>query len=111
MKKIIALLLCLALAGSCAAVAETAEKELIGTLNVNGTFNIRCKLAEGYKLSIRDSGSTYLEARVSTEDVNKPEFTVSIAFNEEYTLEDGTAQRLNDHSDFSRAYQQASQMP
>ena len=56
MKKIVAMILCLALAiGCCAAVAETAEKESIGKVNVNGDFEIKCAIPEGYKVSITDA--------------------------------------------------------
>ena len=52
MKKVIALLLSLTLLLSCAAVfAENApEKEQLGTINVNGEFNLKCALPEGYRV-------------------------------------------------------------
>lgn len=99
MKKILAMILCLALLGSCAAFAETAEKESIGTVNVNGAFNIKCKLAEDYTIAILQSDNSHITAIVSSEDPSKPMITLSIAFNELYTLEDGTALRYNDISE------------
>lgn len=98
MKKIVAMLLCLVLLGCCTAYAETAEKELLGAVNVNGAFNIKCKMPEGYKLSILESSSDYIIAVVASEDEAKPSITLSVAFNDSYT-QDGKAMRLNDLSE------------
>ena len=43
MKKIMAILLCLALATGCAAcAAEAADKEVMGTISMGGAFELRC---------------------------------------------------------------------
>ena len=99
MKKIIALMLGLTLLFGCAALAENSEKENMGTLNVNGEFKIQGKIPEGYKLSILDANSTNIFALISTEEADKPQMTLSIAFNDLFTGEDGVAMRLNDVDD------------
>ncbi len=54
MKKVILILLCLALTLNFAsAVAETAEKTAIGTISMNGAFELRGVLPEGYQLRSR----------------------------------------------------------
>ena len=99
MKKIVAMILCLALAiGCCAAVAETAEKESIGKVNVNGDFEIKCAIPEGYKVSITDASDDKIIASILSEDENKPRVTLSVAFNDIYT-QDGVAMKLNDVSE------------
>ena len=98
MKKIIALILCLAMMLGCAAVAEEAKKENIGKVSVNGDFNIKGVIPEGYKLSIIDSDSSIITATITTEDPTKPWMTLNIAFNDTYT-QDGKALRLNDVSE------------
>ncbi len=96
MKKIVALMLCLALMISGAALAENAEKTTLGTLDVNGVFTIQCNMPEGYQVSILSADSTNIYAKIASDDPAKAQVTLSIAFNELFTLEDGTAQRLND---------------
>ena len=107
MKKIIAMLLCLTLLGCCAAFAENPEKESIGMLGVRNAFNIRCKLPDGYQLSVTESDSLHIMARVTSGDENAPVIRVSIAHNEEYTEypedagenQQAKRLRLNDVSD------------
>ena len=104
MKKIIALALCLIMMCGCAALAETAEKETMGTLTVGGNFQIQCKIPDGYRMTILDTSNTKVVALVASEKENTPHITVSVAFNEEYTEFDeatGTSRalKLNDVSD------------
>ena len=100
MKKLIALVLCAALLGCCAAMAETAEtKDLIGTVTVRGAFNIVGKLPDGYRVFQTASSTDQVYAEIASEDTTKPHVTLSIAFNESYTREDGTALNLNEVSD------------
>ena len=99
MKKIIAMLLCLALlTACCAAVAETAEKNNIGTLNVNGAFNIKCQIPENYSIAILNSDNSSITGIISSDDADKPTVTLSIVFNDSYT-QDGKALRMNDISE------------
>ena len=103
MKKIFAMILCLALLLSCTALAETAEKESMGILKVEEAFNIKCRLPEGYTLSIDpDRGDEqHIVASVVPADESKPVVRVVIAYNDEYTTyneetKEKTAMRLND---------------
>ena len=103
MKKIFAIILCLALLLSCTALAETAEKESMGTVKVEEAFNIKCKMPEGYTLQL-DEGlgdETLIVASVVSADESKPVVRVIIAYNDEYTTfneetKEKTAMRLND---------------
>lgn len=103
MKKIFAIILCLALLLSCTALAETAEKESMGTVKVEEAFNIKCKMPEGYTLQL-DEGlgdETHIVASVVSADESKPVVRVIIAYNDEYTTfneetKEKTAMRLND---------------
>ena len=83
MKKAISILLCLALTlGFAASVAETVEKETIGTISMNGAFELRGVLPEGYIAAL-------------TADDSKPEMVISIAYEELMAEVD----RLNDLDD------------
>ena len=98
MKKITALLLCLVLLGCCAAFAEATEKETIGSVSVNGNFTIKCRLPEGYGISITDASDSKIEAMITSEDPAKPEIQLTVVFNEEYAP-DGVRMSLNDVSE------------
>ena len=97
MKKVIALLLSLTLLLSCAAVfAENApEKEQLGTINVNGEFNLKCALPEGYRVIVADAQSAHLLATIMSDDPEKPVLILSIAFDEAYA----NVARMNDLTD------------
>ena len=64
MKKIIAIMLSILMLLGCAAAetAAPAEKTSIGTISINGAFNLQCGLPEGYKPKIEvivdDKGKT-----------------------------------------------------
>ena len=98
MKKLIALILCAALALSCAAaLAEAApEKEEIVTINMNGAFALKGLLPEGYKWTLNsDSTSEQMLGMFSTDDLTRPVLQLSIALDDSY----GDVERLNDLSD------------
>jgi len=96
MKKITAIVLCLAmLLGCCAAMAEAVEKQ---SLTVNGKFTAKWNLPEGYTVESVESGADgyMILAMVPTEEnTGKPMLLVSIA--PEELLSD--VQRLNDLDD------------
>ena len=82
MKKALMILLCLAMALGCtAAFAETAEKEYMGTISMNGAFDLRCVLPEGYQLTTRLAEPGRYIASILA-DESKPTMTISIAYNE-----------------------------
>ena len=87
MKKLIALILCAALALSCAAaLAEAApEKEEIVTINMNGAFALKGLLPEGYKWTLNsDSTSEQMLGMFSTDDLTRPVLQLSIALDDSY---------------------------
>lgn len=105
MKKIIALLLALALTLSCAAVlAEgTAEKEPaaekleLGTVDLNGAFVLKGTIPEGYTYKVNElNPGVFIDADIEKEgDVNAPYLNIQIYLEDSYAP--GT--RLNDVSE------------
>ena len=95
MKKIIALLLALALTLSCAAVlAEAAEKTNMGTIDFGGKFVIKGVIPEGYTLVEEEKqDKVFIHAKlVKADDPMAP--YLDIAIYQEDTYESGT--KLND---------------
>ena len=91
MKKVFAILLCLAMLLGCSAVAETAEKTQLSTVNMNGVFQLQCTLPEGYEIDeIESTDASYVAMFVAEE--MKPVLTLSIAYNELYS----DVARMND---------------
>ena len=84
MKKTFAILLCLAMLLSCAALAEAPEKLYLATVNMNGAFDLQCSLPEGYGFQeVESTDATYIA--VFKMDENRPMLTLSIAYNELYS--------------------------
>jgi len=101
MKKITAMILCLVLALSCTAgLAEAAEKNNIGTVNVNGAFEARCVLPEGYTMETASEENGGLISKITCEDPTKPMLMLSIMFDEMYA----DVEKLNDLDDEAIAY-------
>ena len=94
MKKILAALLCLALALGCALASaeEGTGKITLGTLDINGAFTLQCGLPEGYKLQPIKANRDQVVAVMSSEDPAKPVMQLSVAFDETYSDVD----RMND---------------
>ena len=92
MKKILAVLLCLAMLSGCAAaLAEAPDKLYLATVNMNGAFNLQCSLPEGYEFQeVESTDATYIA--VFMVDENRPMLTLSIAYNELYS----DVARMND---------------
>ncbi len=85
MKKTLAILLTLALLLGCAAaVAETAEKTYLATVDMNGAFQLQCTLPEAYEIQeIESTGASYIALFMA--DESRPLLTLSIAYNELYS--------------------------
>ena len=98
MKKIAALMLCLALLLGCAAMAETAEKEFTGELTVNGKFTARWIAPENYaatEVQSGEGGFMILALEPDEAHPDQPMMLVSIAPDELLT----DVERLNDLDD------------
>ncbi len=98
MKKIIAVMLCLAMLLGCA--AALAEYTNIGAVNVNGAFEARCVLPEGYTLETSDLDNGGLLSMITCEDAAKPLLILSIMFDDMYA----DVKKLNDLDDEALAY-------
>lgn len=98
MKKTIAMMLCLALLlGCCAALAGTAN---IGTVNVNGAFEARGVLPEGYTIVTQELDNGGLMSMITSDDAKKPMLILSIMFDEMYA----DVKKLNDLDDAAIAH-------
>ena len=96
MKKIIAILLGLALVLGCAAgTAEETGKQTFGTIRVNGEFTLKGLLPEGYHIIPFELDDDSILSFIRNEDPTKPEMTLAIAYDETYSDVD----RLNDLDD------------
>ena len=92
MKKKISILLAVIMLLCIGIAAAEDGKTQLGVLNVNGAFEIRCKIPEGYKLDIEEATTTQIIAFVESDDEAKPIMTLTVAFNELWSGVD----RLND---------------
>ena len=102
MKKVVAIILSLAMLLSCAAcfaeaaeAAEVAEKEELGTVNVNGAFKIQGRIPEGYRLSFLNQNPMYIRCKLISESKEKPGVELTIAYAEDWA----DTERLNDVSE------------
>ena len=85
MKKIISILLSLALLLSCvAALAETVAKETLGTLSVNGEFTIEAPIPEGYRMKIKRADETRILAYFEPDDETKPILQLSVGLEDSW---------------------------
>ena len=104
MKKLTAWILALVMLCSCAAMAETAGKETMGTLKMGRSFELKCAIPEGYRLNVAVNETDRCGAIVEPVDPAKPTLYISIAYNEL----DSNVDRLNDLDPESRAAIEAS---
>ena len=96
MKKIVAMLLSLALLLGCAAgFAEADEKTELGTLNVNGEFRLQGRIPEGYHMSILNQNNMFIRSQLVPEDGAKPSVELIIAFSDDWA----DTEKLNDVTD------------
>ncbi|MBR6185757.1 MAG: SH3 domain-containing protein [Clostridia bacterium] len=76
-------------------IKKIDEKQKLGTLTVNGAFELTCKLADGYSLQVVNVRGDKIIASVLPNDMIRPQMYLSIAYDETY----GTVARMNDLSD------------
>jgi len=94
MKKIISMLLCLALLCCCAAsLAEAVVNQFTAT--VRDRFRLTGPMPEGYQYSIMSQDDLTTRAAITCEDPSAPVMTLVISYNESYA----NVQRLNDLPD------------
>jgi len=96
MRKIMAILLSLALLLGCAAgLAEGTEKQTFGTIRVHGAFTLKGILPEGYKVVPFELSDDAILSFIRSDDAAKPEMMLSIAYDESYS----DVERMNDLDD------------
>jgi len=67
----------------------------LGTLNVNGAFDLTCKLPESYDIQVVNMRGGKIVATILSQDITKPQLYLSIAYDEMY----GDVRRMNDLTD------------
>ncbi len=82
MKKMLIILLCVVLSIGGSALAENNAKTHMGTVNMNGMFELHCSLPEAYTLSEIDNTEMQYTGVLSTENSQKPMMYISIAFDD-----------------------------
>lgn len=75
--------------------AEGGGVQQLGTLNVNGEFDLTCKLPEGYNLQVLKARGDRIVAAAMSQDMTKPQLYLSVAYDETYA----DVERMNDMSD------------
>ena len=69
-----------------------AGVEKLGSLSVNGEFDLTCRLPADYQLQVVNRQGASIIASVLSEDMTKPQLYLSIAFDETYS----EVERMND---------------
>ena len=93
MKKLLSIILILALLLGCTAAGEeTAAKVPLGTVDINGAFTLQCGIPEGYTPHPVVATSDLVLATLNSEDPDKPMMTLAVSFDETYSDVD----RMND---------------
>ncbi len=69
--------------------------EKLGKLNVNGEFDLTCKLPADYSIQVVDVKGENIIAAITSTDITKPQLYLSIAYDELY----GDIDRMNDMSE------------
>lgn len=77
------------------AAASGDSTESLGSLNVNGSFNITCKVPAGYQLQVVNRRGSSIVAAVTPDDMTRPQLYLSIAYDETYA----DIEKMNDLSD------------
>ena len=78
-----------------ATTETTGGTQKLGKLNVNGEFDLTCKLPEDYNIQVVSLKGESIIASVTSEDITKPQMYLSIAYDELYA----DVNRMNDLSD------------
>ena len=86
------------------AAAAGNDTESLGSLNVNGEFDLTCKVPAGYHLQVVNRKGSSIVASVLPEDMTKPQLYLSIAYDETYA----DIEKMNDMSEEDLAMLEAS---
>ena len=70
----------------------TSDKKTLGTLNVNGKFNLVCQMPEGYDLQVVNMRGSRIIAAIEPKDMIRPQMYLTVAYDESY----GSVMRIND---------------
>lgn len=101
MKKIVAVMLCMAmLLGCAAALAEAKEYTNIGTISIFREYEARCLLPDGYTMTSVNLDNGGLMRVITNEDKAKPGIVLSIMFDDMYA----DVKKLNDLDDEQLAF-------
>ena len=101
MKKIVAVMLCMAMLLGCfAALAEAKEYTNIGTISIFGEYEARCVLPDGYTMTAMNLDNGGLASVITSEDETKPGIVLSIMFDDMYA----DVKKLNDLDDEQLAF-------
>ena len=74
-------------------IKETVNgTEKLGSLSVNGEFDLTCKLPQDYKLQVVNTRGEKIYASILSDDMIKPELYLTIAYDDTY----GDVKRMND---------------
>lgn len=73
-------------------VEKKDDTHSLGTLNVNGAFDITCKLPDNYNLQVVNLRGGKIVASILSDDITSPQLYLSIAYDETY----GDIERMND---------------
>lgn len=95
MKKLLSVLLCLALALGCGLAPAETQKEDYTVVTVNGAFNIRGITPEGFQRTSVEVDDPNMRVYFSSDDPGKPSFVLGIFFREDYA----DVMRLNELSE------------
>ena len=76
-------------------VTAVDETKKLGSLTVNGAFDLTCKLPEGYDLQVVNMRGDKIIASILPNDMIRPQMYLSVAYDETY----GGVARMNDLSD------------
>ena len=80
---------------STAVEEQTGGTQNLGKLDVNGEFDLTCRLPEGYTLQTVNMRGDKIVASLLSEDMTKPEMYLTVAYDETY----GEVERMNDMTD------------
>ena len=81
---------------SVSSVQEDEDtSESLGSLNVNGEFELRCRLPENYTMRVINMQGSRIIATIVPDEESKPVLYLTVAYNELYS----DVERMNDLSD------------